>query len=960
MRWTAARWAVPAALALLAIVAACSGGGGGTEPTAPTPNPPGIAGEHQFTFESGPVRPLAMSPDGTRLFVANTAAATLDILTITATGMQLESSVPVGLEPVAVAVRNAGEVWVVNHLSDSVSVVDVASAPARIAKTLLVGDEPRDIVFAGADRQRAFITTAHRGQQRASAALAGVPGAGDPQLTTAGVGRADVWVFDARQLGDTTLGGRPLAILSFNADTPRALAATPDGSTVYVAAHHSGNQTTAVSSLLTCDGFDSDVPCTMSGNAIPGSALGPATNHAGLAAPRVGLIAKTATDGSWRDAKGRDWSGVVRFSLPDNDVFAFDANTLATTASFAHVGTTLFNMAVHPKTGAVYVSNTESRNDLRFEGPGTFAGTTLRGHLAESRITVLGGTTVAPRHLNKHIPYGTSPTPPNVKQHSLATPLEMVLSTDGSTLYVAAFGSGKVGVFPVGALEDNSFDPTQLSANHLAVSGGGPSGLVLDEARGRLYVATRFDNGVSAVDLGTRQETAHLLLATPESQAIIAGRRFLYDATVSSSNGEASCASCHIFGNTDHLSWDLGNPDGDVTVTPINIKLGQGGAGTQINGSGDITALHPMKGPMATQTLRGMVNHGAMHWRGDRVAGFFGTDTRTAPPFDSELAFKNFIVAFDGLHGLDTPFSSADMQSFANFTLAVVPPPNPVRSLDNSLNAAQARGRSYFMGCDGLDSVTGAQAVCDVNGLPIGAGHFSDGRGTNGNGFTCQGCHVLSPANGFFGTDGQFSFEALPQTMKIPHLRNLYEKVGMFGTAANSSENPGDNGHQGPQMRGFGFANDGAVDSLFRFFQGKVFNSAQSGRVGFDGGDAQRRDVEAFMLAFDSDLAPVVGQQITLDSGNAAVAGPRVDLLRSRASAAFTSKMLGGRVTECELVVRGVINGRATTFAMRADGSFGRDDGAPAVSDAELRQLAQGTGQQLTYTCLPTGWAPKL
>ena len=80
---------------------------------------------------------------------------------------------PVGLEPVAVAARTNTEVWVVNHLSDSVSIVDVGATPPRVVRTLLVGDEPRDIVFAGRPRRRhftrAFITTAHRGQNRPGA-----------------------------------------------------------------------------------------------------------------------------------------------------------------------------------------------------------------------------------------------------------------------------------------------------------------------------------------------------------------------------------------------------------------------------------------------------------------------------------------------------------------------------------------------------------------------------------------------------------------------------------------------------------------------------------------------------------------------------------------------------------------------------------------------------------------------
>jgi YVTN family beta-propeller protein len=65
----------------------------------------------------------------------------------------------------ALAARSNGEVWVVNHLSDSVSVVDVASAPPRVVRTLLTCDEPRDIVFAGSGNDRAFVTTARRGRE---------------------------------------------------------------------------------------------------------------------------------------------------------------------------------------------------------------------------------------------------------------------------------------------------------------------------------------------------------------------------------------------------------------------------------------------------------------------------------------------------------------------------------------------------------------------------------------------------------------------------------------------------------------------------------------------------------------------------------------------------------------------------------------------------------------------------
>ena len=146
------------------------------------------AAQSYTLFESGQVRPLALSPNRNLLFAANTPDGRLEIFYVTPGGLEHISSVSVGLEPVAVAARSNGEVWVVNHLSDSVSVVDVSfPLRPRVVRTLLVGDEPRDIVFGGPGRSRAFITAAHRGQNAPF----------DPQLTTPGVGRADVWVFNA-------------------------------------------------------------------------------------------------------------------------------------------------------------------------------------------------------------------------------------------------------------------------------------------------------------------------------------------------------------------------------------------------------------------------------------------------------------------------------------------------------------------------------------------------------------------------------------------------------------------------------------------------------------------------------------------------------------------------------------------------------------------------------------------
>jgi len=73
------------------------------------------------TFDTGQVRPLALSPDGQRLYAANTPDNRVEIFSL-ATGTPVHvGAVEVGLEPVAIAARSDGEIWVVNHLSDSIS-----------------------------------------------------------------------------------------------------------------------------------------------------------------------------------------------------------------------------------------------------------------------------------------------------------------------------------------------------------------------------------------------------------------------------------------------------------------------------------------------------------------------------------------------------------------------------------------------------------------------------------------------------------------------------------------------------------------------------------------------------------------------------------------------------------------------------------------------------------------------
>ena len=860
-------------------------------------------------FESGQVRPLALSPSGRFLYAVNTPDNRLEIFQIKPGGLKHRASVPVGLEPVAVAARSDEEVWVVNHLSDSVSIVRLTPGghSGAVVRTLLVGDEPRDIVFAGPGKSRAFITAAHRGQN--------VPF--DPQFTTPGIGRADVWVFDANDLG-TSLGGEPLTLVTLFSDTPRALAVTPDGSRVYAAAFHSGNRTTVIHELL--------VP---NGGEAAGGVPGPNTNFEGIPGPETSVLVKYNGQ-DWVDVLNRPWTEHVRFSLPDKDVFVIDATAnppaqLPGPAGFySGVGTILFNMAVNPVSGKVYVSNTEARNDLRFEGPGIFSGSSLRGHLHESRVSVLSATGVAPRHLNKHIDYSTccAPIPNPENEKSLAQPLGMAVTSDGSTLYVAAFGSSKIGVYSTAALEADTFVPS--TENQILLSGGGPTGMVLDEARGRMYVLTRFDNAISIVDTRRRRELAHLPMFNPEPASVVAGRPFLYDARRSSSHGDSSCASCHIFGDFDSLVWDLGNPDGTFKSNPNPIAQVPPEFGDDPT-FGQSPDFHPLKGPLSTQSLRGMANHGPMHWRGDRTGG---NDEPSAQPnsgaFDEAAAFKQFNPSFVDLLGRDAQLSPSEMQQFTDFILQLTYPPNPVRNLDNSLTPAQQAGRDFFM---------------DTTSFFHGS---------------CNACHRLDPSanpgegpfKGLFGTDGKSAFVGTAIFPKTPHLRNLYQKIGMFGVGYDFGFLPADP-FLGDQIRGFGFNSDGSLDTLFRFNSGfdfhPIFNSV--GIPDTPEGVEAKRNMEQFMLAFDSNLAPIVGQQVTLTSTNAAMAGPRLNLLLERAG-----------VGECDLVAKGRLGRKEVGFLYLGGGRFKGDRRtSPPLPDAALRATVIASGGVLTYTCTPPG-----
>src|SRR5205085_8631586 len=113
------------------------------------------AGEDFVNFESSQVHPIALSADRTKLYALNTPDDRLAVFDVAGDGsLGLSREFSVGIDPVSLAVRG-NEVWVVNHISDSISIVDVAAG--KLVATIQTGDEPTDIVFANG---RAFVSHA--------------------------------------------------------------------------------------------------------------------------------------------------------------------------------------------------------------------------------------------------------------------------------------------------------------------------------------------------------------------------------------------------------------------------------------------------------------------------------------------------------------------------------------------------------------------------------------------------------------------------------------------------------------------------------------------------------------------------------------------------------------------------------------------------------------------------------
>ena len=713
-----------------------------------------------FNWETAPVHPIALSPDGTKLAVCNLPAARVEVFDVTSGAPVAFGSVPVGINPVTARFRTASELWVANFISDSISIVDVPTM--QVVNTLSTSNGPLDIVFAGAP-QRAYVSC------------------GQPNL---------VQVYDPATLQVVTN-------LTIDGNLPRAMDVSPDGTKVYAAIFQSGNASTIIGTGVSTGSPRANpvnFPNAPSGgqNPPPNSgtnflpAIDPALTNP---PPKVGLIVKKNSAARWMDDNNGDWTEYIRGSnaaftgrLPGWDMPDHDLAVINTSDSSISYASGLMNICmavgVNPASGKICVVGTDALNNTRFQPD--LAGIFVRVNLAQVDPSNL---TAAISDLNPHLTYQASEVPEDQRNQSIGDPRGIVWSSDGNTGYVAGMGSDNVIVI------DNQGHRARATPIDV---GAGATGLALDETRGRLYVYNRFDDSISTIDTASNTVTNTLRLFDPTPLVIKLGRPLLYNTHLTSGLGQEACASCHVDARTDRLAWDLGDPTGAMKVIS-NANFGNFTPTTTNH-------YHPMKGPMVTLTLQDIIGHEPFHWRGDRDG------------------IEQFDLTFIDLQGMSPGPTTNEMQAFKSFLATVRFAPNPFRNFDNTLSTnlpipgQLALGRGTLPAGAQLPNgnaqtgqllfrqttdLTSSCIICHT--LPTGLG--TDQRFTGG---------LWNPVALGANSNHHIALIELPRAsnlpFKVPSLRNVFDKFGMDVTHTNSRS-------------GFGFSHDGSVDSLTRFIQ---------------------------------------------------------------------------------------------------------------------------------------------
>ena len=448
------------------------------------------------TFMSPHANPIVVR--GERVFVANTPADTIDV--IDRSTREVMTRINVGIDPVGLAMRPDGaELWVANHVSDSVSVIDTVPASPTFLQVVATiqdfdpatkatrFDEPVGIAFAS--NEKAYVSLSSENQ---------------------------IAVIDVASRAVSKH-------LNIPAQDPRAIAV--GGNRLYVVAFESGNQTQL-----------------SGGSKIDGD-----------------LVTFNAWNHSIRTNNVLSLGHVVDIvkhpEVPDRDLFVFDTVTDKRVETVSTVGTLLYGLAVDSQ-GRAYIAQADARNDVNGRSGTKKHGLAEMGNRAFlnriTRVDFKGAGGVSPRH------FELEPLPPadRAPGDALATPFAIQVSSDDTTIVATASGSDKL--FTVDAntgkvLGQVSVDSVPEGLALECDEEGKPLWA---------WVLNAAANTVSLVDVSQPEnpELLQTILLEDPTHPVVKRGRIAFETARASTTQTFSCASCHPNAHTDQLLWVLATP----------------------------------------------------------------------------------------------------------------------------------------------------------------------------------------------------------------------------------------------------------------------------------------------------------------------------------------------------------------------------------------------------------------
>ena len=444
-------------------------------------------------FLSPHIHPIETT--NTLVYIANTPAGTIDV--IDQKTQTITTRIPVGIEPVTVKLRPDGrELWVSNHISDSVSVIKIEPGhpfhhtviatiqdidPATGATRF---DEPCGIAFASNDKAYVALSSENK-----------------------------IAVIDTKTRQVTKN-------ITIPAQDPRNIIVS--NGTLYVTAFESGNQTQLSGGVKPLGGelatFDAYQHSIFNNNVL-------SIGH------KVDLVKNP--------------------NVPDRDLFTFSTKIEELVGVISTIGTLLYGLDV-TSSGTVVIAQTDARNDANGKsGTKKHGLKELENRPFLNRISLITPGKVGSKAGIRHIELDPKlPAQPTLAT-ALATPSAVVTLPNSPVIAVVAAGSDAL--FTLNTTTGKVISRTQTGASPDGIA------ITKSNIAYTLNAADNTVSISKIAASGHLSPAKTIALPDPTPLRFKLGRK-AFSTAKASSNGTFSCASCHPDGHTDQLIWVLDTP----------------------------------------------------------------------------------------------------------------------------------------------------------------------------------------------------------------------------------------------------------------------------------------------------------------------------------------------------------------------------------------------------------------